>query len=82
MFSPRYAAGARRQRVVVFCPPPRHLRYICLAFDLHPAASGRVYAAYGKYICSYCALWLRVVDGVRLTVYDWCGAPDRAGCEC
>lgn len=25
------------------------------------------------YVCT-ALLWLRVVDGVRLTVYDWCGA--------
>lgn len=38
---------------------------------LHPAASGRVYAAYGGvYVCS-ALLWLRVVDGVRLSAYDW-----------
>ncbi len=41
---------------------------------LHPAASGRVYAAYGGvYVCT-ALLWLRVVDGVRLSVYDWAGA--------
>ncbi|OAA06681.1 hypothetical protein LT23_04152 [Klebsiella pneumoniae] len=34
---------------------------------LHPAASGRVYAAYGGvYVCT-ALLWLRVVDGVKLT---------------
>ncbi|SUI02748.1 UPF0060 membrane protein CKO_01576 [Salmonella enterica subsp. indica] len=27
----------------------------------------------GVYVCT-ALLWLRVVDGVRLTVYDWCGA--------
>ncbi len=41
---------------------------------LHPAASGRVYAAYGGvYVCT-ALLWLRVVDGVKLTHYDWAGA--------
>jgi len=41
---------------------------------LHPAASGRVYAAYGGvYVCT-ALIWLRVVDGVRLSVYDWIGA--------
>ncbi|HDV8220104.1 TPA: YnfA family protein [Enterobacter hormaechei] len=41
---------------------------------LHPAASGRVYAAYGGvYVCTS-LLWLRVVDGVRLSLYDWAGA--------
>ncbi|KNC09404.1 membrane protein [Klebsiella sp. RIT-PI-d] len=41
---------------------------------LHPAASGRVYAAYGGvYVCT-ALLWLRVVEGEKLSVYDWSGA--------
>ena len=41
---------------------------------LHPAASGRVYAAYGGvYVCT-ALLWLRFVDGIRLSLYDWAGA--------
>ena len=41
---------------------------------LHPAASGRVYAAYGGvYVCT-ALIWLRVVDGVKLSLYDWTGA--------
>lgn len=41
---------------------------------LHPAASGRVYAAYGGIYVFTALLWLRVVEGERLTVYDWSGA--------
>lgn len=41
---------------------------------LHPAASGRVYAAYGGVYVATALLWLRMVDGVRLTVFDWLGA--------
>ncbi|EPO7806720.1 YnfA family protein [Enterobacter hormaechei] len=41
---------------------------------LHPAASGRVYAAYGGVNVCTALLWLRVVDGVRLSLYDWAGA--------
>ncbi len=42
------------------------------------APSGRqragMYAAYGGvYVCT-ALLWLRVVDGVKLTHYDWAGA--------
>ena len=41
---------------------------------LHPAASGRVYAAYGGvYVCT-ALLWLRFVDDIRLSLYDWAGA--------
>lgn len=41
---------------------------------LHPAASGRVYAAYGGVYVATALLWLRVVDGVRLSTMDWLGA--------
>ncbi|RKQ38780.1 YnfA family protein [Enterobacter sp. R1(2018)] len=41
---------------------------------LHPAASGRVYAAYGGVYVVTALLWLRIVDGVRLSMYDWLGA--------
>ena len=41
---------------------------------LHPAASGRVYAAYGGVYIFTALLWLRVVEGEKLTVYDWFGA--------
>ena len=41
---------------------------------LHPAASGRVYAAYGGVYIFTALLWLRVVAGEKLTVYDWLGA--------
>lgn len=41
---------------------------------LHPAASGRVYAAYGGVYVVTALLWLRLVDGVKLSVYDWVGA--------
>ena len=41
--------------------------------SLHPDASGRVYAAYGGvYIC-VALLWLWVVDGVKLTMWDVIG---------
>lgn len=41
---------------------------------LHPAASGRVYAAYGGVYVVTALLWLRIVDGIRLSMYDWLGA--------
>ncbi|PYA78640.1 YnfA family protein, partial [Serratia marcescens] len=37
---------------------------------LHPAASGRVYAAYGGVYVATALLWLRVVDGVKLSALD------------
>ena len=41
---------------------------------LHPAASGRVYAAYGGVYVATALVWLRVVDGARLSLTDWGGA--------
>jgi small multidrug resistance family-3 protein len=41
---------------------------------LHPAASGRVYAAYGGVYVMTALVWLRVVDGVKLSTTDWLGA--------
>lgn len=41
---------------------------------IHPAASGRVYAAYGGVYVVTALLWLRIVDGVKLSLYDWSGA--------
>lgn len=41
---------------------------------LHPAASGRVYAAYGGVYVMTALLWLRFIEGEKLTLYDWSGA--------
>ncbi|SFM98687.1 small multidrug resistance family-3 protein [Izhakiella capsodis] len=40
---------------------------------LHPAASGRVYAAYGGVYVVTALIWLRLVDGVKLSHWDWLG---------
>lgn len=42
--------------------------------SLHPAAAGRVYAAYGGAYIAVALLWLWKVDGVRLTSWDIAGA--------
>ncbi|MCI2243365.1 YnfA family protein [Xanthomonas sp. PPL568] len=41
---------------------------------LHPAASGRVYAAYGGVYVAVALLWLWVVQGMRPTRWDLLGA--------
>ena len=41
---------------------------------LHPAAAGRVYAAYGGVYISVALGWLWKVDGVALTRWDMAGA--------
>lgn len=41
---------------------------------LHPAAAGRVYAAYGGIYIAVALGWLALVEGVRLTTWDMLGA--------
>ncbi|WP_312266073.1 YnfA family protein [Neisseria sp.] len=41
--------------------------------SLHPAASGRVYAAYGGVYITLALGWLWLVDGVKPQWYDWLG---------
>lgn len=41
---------------------------------LHPAASGRVYAAYGGVYVATALVWLHYIDGIKLSTYDWIGA--------
>ena len=40
---------------------------------LHPAASGRIYAAYGGIYITTALLWLKFVDGVALSRWDLMG---------
>jgi len=55
-------------------PATASLALFVWLLTLHPAASGRVYAAYGGVYVATALLWLRYVDGVRLTAYAWSGA--------
>jgi small multidrug resistance family-3 protein len=45
----------------------------------HPAAAGRVYAAYGGVYVSVAIFWLWIVDAVRPSPWDWLGV---AVCLC
>ncbi|EOD54170.1 YnfA family protein [Aeromonas molluscorum] len=42
--------------------------------SLHPAAAGRVYAAYGGVYIFVAILWLWLVDGIRPTLWDLVGS--------
>lgn len=55
-------------------PAALSLALFAWLLTLHPAASGRIYAAYGGVYVATALVWLRVVDGVKLSVYDWTGA--------
>lgn len=55
-------------------PAAASLAVFVWLLTLHPAASGRVYAAYGGVYVATALVWLRVVDGVKLAALDWIGA--------
>lgn len=42
--------------------------------SLHPEASGRIYATYGGIYIIMSLIWLRVVDHVKLSLFDLVGA--------
>jgi small multidrug resistance family-3 protein len=60
--------------VWLLLPAALSLMLFVWLLTLHPAASGRVYAAYGGVYVATALLWLRVVDGVKLSTLDWVGA--------
>ncbi len=60
--------------VWLLVPAAASLALFVWLLTLHPAASGRVYAAYGGVYVATALVWLRVVDGIKLSTYDWLGA--------
>ena len=60
--------------LLLLLPAALSLALFVWLLTLHPAASGRIYAAYGGVYVMTALLWLRWVDGVRLSAYDWLGA--------
>jgi small multidrug resistance family-3 protein len=63
-----------RGDALLLMPAALALALFVWLLTLHPEASGRVYAAYGGvYVCT-ALLWLRFIDGVKLSHYDWAGA--------
>ena len=55
-------------------PAAASLALFAWLLTLHPAATGRVYAAYGGVYVSLAIVWLWAVDGVRPTSWDLLGA--------
>jgi small multidrug resistance family-3 protein len=58
----------------VLLPAANSLALFVWLLTLHPAAAGRVYAAYGGVYVATAIFWLWVVDGLRPTVWDLVGA--------
>jgi small multidrug resistance family-3 protein len=55
-------------------PAALSLAFFAYLLTLHPAAAGRVYAAYGGVYIAVALVWLWKVDGVALTAWDLTGA--------
>ncbi len=60
--------------VWVLVPAALSLALFVWLLTLHPAAAGRVYAAYGGVYVAAAILWLWAIDGIRPTVWDLTGA--------
>ncbi len=58
----------------VLVPAAFSLALFAWLLTLHPAAAGRVYAAYGGVYIAVALVWLWRVDGVPLTRWDVTGA--------
>jgi small multidrug resistance family-3 protein len=62
------------QPVWLLVPAALSLAAFAWLLTLHPAAAGRTYAAYGGAYIVVALLWLRFVDGLVLTRFDYAGA--------
>jgi small multidrug resistance family-3 protein len=60
--------------VLLLFPAALSLALFVWLLTLHPAASGRVYAAYGGVYVITALVWLRLVEGVPLAYTDLLGA--------
>lgn len=60
--------------ILLLVPAAASLALFVWLLTLHPAASGRVYAAYGGVYVATALVWLRFVDGVKLSTLDLAGA--------
>ena len=59
--------------VWLLIPAAISLALFAWLLTLHPAASGRVYAAYGCVYVATALVWLRIVDRVPLSTTDMVG---------
>lgn len=55
-------------------PAAMSLALFVWLLTFHPSAAGRTYAAYGGAYIAVALLWLRLVDGVVLSRFDYVGA--------
>jgi len=62
------------QSIWLLLPGAVSLALFVWLLSLHPAAAGRVYAAYGGMYVFVAIIWLWLVDGARPTPWDLIGA--------
>ncbi len=60
--------------VWLLVPAAVSLALFAWLLSLHPAAAGRVYAAYGGVYIFVAILWLWAVDGIKPTTWDIVGS--------
>ena len=60
--------------VWLLLPAALSLALFAWLLSLHPAAAGRVYAAYGGVYIGVAIIWLWLVDGIAPTRWDLLGA--------
>ncbi|MCW7160605.1 hypothetical protein [Escherichia coli] len=63
-----------KRRYLAVASAKFHWRCLIWLLTLHPAASGRVYAAWWRLCLHGVDVAAHFVDGVKLTLYDWTGA--------
>ena len=68
-----YVWLSRGGSVWLLVPAALSLALFAWLLTLHPAAAGRVYAAYGGVYIAVALAWLWGVDGVRPTAWDFAG---------
>jgi small multidrug resistance family-3 protein len=65
---------AQGRAIWLLLPAALSLAAFAWLLTLHPAAAGRVYAAYGGVYIGMALVWLWLVDGIQPSVTDWVGA--------
>ncbi|PPC79695.1 MAG: hypothetical protein CTY35_12515 [Methylotenera sp.] len=64
----------QNKSIWLLAPAAISLALFAWLLTLHPAAAGRVYAAYGGVYIFVAIFWLWVVDGIKPTQWDLIGA--------
>ena len=64
----------QNKSIWLLSPAAMSLALFAWLLTLHPAAAGRVYAAYGGVYIFVAIFWLWIVDGIKPTQWDFIGA--------